>query len=333
MNDTHSSNRGKAYYGGIDFMRMPCALLVLFMHTYCFDWGFFGKWIKYVLSSVGVPFFFIVSGFFFGKRLLESENPFKYTRHYFLRTLKMYAGWTVLVLPVSWYNITLAHSEYGPLMKIMYLIRGFFFSGSLGIYWYLLSLVCNCWIIFAAYKKRWENFLYVMAGVFFIVGVIYEGGFLDQMFLGKAIHVVFGSERNFLMVGLFYMCCGYYLSRHENNLPGKGLCLAGLAASICLKTAELLLLPVVVMQAFVSVFLFMFAIQWTPNASEKTLGVMRRWATAFYLLHFPFILVFDYYLRRGTVITVPVTILFCALVYMLFRKVFPDEIFATLFGR
>ena len=47
---------------GIDAMKLLCAFLIVYLHTYNRDWGAVGKWIHVNLSTAGVPFFFIVSG-------------------------------------------------------------------------------------------------------------------------------------------------------------------------------------------------------------------------------------------------------------------------------
>ena len=75
-------------YKGIDFFKFIFALLIVYMHTYCFDGGPVGEWIKGVLSAVGVPFFFIASGFFFGKGLKKTDVPKEYLRRYILRGMR-----------------------------------------------------------------------------------------------------------------------------------------------------------------------------------------------------------------------------------------------------
>ena len=47
-------------YVGVDLMKLICALLIVFMHTYNHDWGVVGEWIHTTLTPIGVPFFFIL---------------------------------------------------------------------------------------------------------------------------------------------------------------------------------------------------------------------------------------------------------------------------------
>ena len=113
------NNSNKKTYIGIDVFKLICAVLIIYMHTYCFDGGVIGSWIKNILASVGVPFFFIVSGYFFAKGTENAVNPKAYVKKYLLRILKIYVAWTIITLPVSWYNICIAHSDYSILLKIL----------------------------------------------------------------------------------------------------------------------------------------------------------------------------------------------------------------------
>jgi len=62
MNVLKRNNSGKNgdVYVGVDVMKFVCALLIVFLHTYNYDLGQCGDWTRVNLSSVGVPFFFIV---------------------------------------------------------------------------------------------------------------------------------------------------------------------------------------------------------------------------------------------------------------------------------
>lgn len=53
----------KIFYG-IDVFKLVCAILIVFMHTYCRDYGKAGAWFVDAICNIGVPFFFIASGFF-----------------------------------------------------------------------------------------------------------------------------------------------------------------------------------------------------------------------------------------------------------------------------
>ena len=152
------------------------------------------------------------------------------------------------------------------------------------------------------------NVLYILALFFFIIGVLYAGG-IRETIVEKVIHVVIGSERNFLNVGLFYMCIGG-LIYEKNLILSNRWCIILLA--ICLVVSSLIysLSPYKIMQFPIAVLLFMWAFQWNLEIAKEASLEMRKWSTALYLGHFPFLLVFDYYLKRGTMIDFSLSVVF-----------------------
>ena len=310
-------------------LKFLCALLVVYIHTYCFEpgWG----WIKEVLSSVGVPFFFIVSGFFLGKGLRKSESPKDYLVAYNRRLIPMYLGWTLLTLPVAWMNLCYVHSDFPWWWTCAHILRCFVFTGSLGIYWYVLSLIYNSVIIYYCERKGLLKWLFAISIPFFVLGVLYEAGTLANTPLGDFIHVVIGSERNFLNVGLIYMCIGYLFSRVK-RWKGKWLWLVCLSGILLLEYYQLACLPYRFLQMPAAVLLFLFGVQWQPNISDNLSKTLRKWSTVIYLSHFPFILVFDFYLKRGTLIDYPMAIAFSLVSYYLLIKILPERISRMLYG-
>lgn len=322
----------KSVYVGLDVMKLLCALLVVYLHTYNHDWGTIGEWIHVNLSPIGVPFFFIVSGFLYMGKLRDSKDkPKDYFLHYLKRVAYMYIFWSVITLPVAWMNIESAHAEYGFLMKLLYIIRCLFFTGSIGIYWYILALVYNSIILFYAMKWHKMKLLYVLSCVFFILGVLYDGGILRETLYGKIIHVVFGSERNFFNVGLFYMCVGAFMVECKIKWNKYVLCLLLL---MCLMKSSYMhvVSSYRIMQAPLAILLFIFALQLKFTFSTVVSLKLRQWSTALYLGHFPFILCFDYYLRRGSIIDVPISIIFSLATFYVITKLSPNKLAKIAYG-
>lgn len=294
---------------GIDAMKLLCAFLIVYLHTYNHDWGAVGEWIHVNLSTAGVPFFFIVSGFLYIRGLRNASDMRDYFHKYLKRVLYMYLFWSIITLPISWMNVCIAHGDYSSLLKIVYIVRCLFFTGSIGIYWYVLALIYNSIIFYYALKWRKINVLYILALFFFIIGVLYVGGGIKDSLVEKVIHVVIGSERNFLNIGLFYMCIGG-LIYEKNLILSNRWCIILLA--ICLIVSSLIysFSPYRIIQLPIAVLLFMWAFQWNLGITKETSLGMRKWSTALYLGHFPFLLVFDYYLKRGTMIDFSLSVVF-----------------------
>ena len=321
----------KKLYPGIDILKLVCAMLVLFMHTYCYDAGQIGMAIKAV-TNIGVPFFFIASGFFYEKGLDRAEDKRAYFIRYFKRILWMYVIWTVLSLPAYIYDLLVTKPELGPVMLILYLVRAFFLTGSMGVYWYLLSILYISVVLYFVYGHPQLTVpLYVVSVLLFIVGVIYAGGFLNDNLIGIAIHVIFGSERNFLTVGLFYMCIGWFLARRPLKLLPMPILLCLLAVGIGSIVAEYFFLPISFCHSFTAVILFLIGIEWDCPLKPETSTRIRSLSTGIYLLHFPFIIAFDLYLKNGSLIDIPLTLAFCLVVYSL-AQLLPEKVRKLVFG-
>lgn len=244
----------------------------------------------------------------------------------------MYGIWTLLTLPISWMTISRAHPDYSIVLQIVYLVREFFFSGSLGIYWYLLSLLYGCIIIYFLDRHRMLKIGVIAAVVLFAIGVILNCGIGWGSWYGKFTHIVFGSTRNPFNEGIFYMLVGFGISRHNIRIkPLFSVSLLILSAII----AYMLFLHtrIQLMQLFMAFSFFMLTIELEFTSISNSISLLiRQLSTALYLLQFPFILLFDFYLRRSTVIDYSVTLSFCIVTYILCKLILPPKVNKILYG-
>ena len=328
--------KNKSIYYSIDLTKIFCAILIVFMHTYSQDLGNTGTWIVDVICNIGVPFFFIASGFFYTKGLMRNEKEErKYFSKYFTRVSWMYLAWSIITLPIAYIIIQRAHGDYPTFLKFIYLLRLFFFTGSIGIYWYVLALIYNSAIIYYAHKKKFIPLLFVISTIFWIIGTIYNSPYNNGSLFFESIHIIFGSERNFLHVGLFYMCIGYLMAKYENLLKmNVHYLMIAFMGSIFLRSLEVQYLHTNMLQALEAILLFLVAI----NINQETFKLqkyslqIRQLSTAIYLEHFPFILLFDFYLREGTAIDFTMAILFCIVFYFFMKRILPTKWFGVLYG-
>ena len=316
---------------GLDSFKFVCAFLIVFMHTYKKDLGIYGDWFNSVITPIGVPFFFIVSGYFYSKGLLRNDDKWAYYRRYVIRLIMMYVAWSIITLPVTWLCIERGHPDYSILMKIVYLFRMIFFVGSCGIYWYILALICCSTIMYVCIKRGWIHSLYLLSFLFYLVGVWYNSPYNNGNFILKSIHVIFSSERNFINVGLFYMCIGHFFANKifKANIKITSIILL---ISILLRTFEVNYLHTNSLQALIAIALFVFALNLNVTIKDETSLKVPKLSTAMYLLHFPFILLFDFYLRRGTLVDFPVTLLFCFITFYILDRFLSKEWNKVLFG-
>lgn len=175
--------------------------------------------------------------------------------------------------------------------------------------------------------------LYI-GNIFFGIGVAYDAGLFSGTRIYDIIHMSFGSTRNFLNVGLLYMCIGHYFAGHQlQGVFGKRN--IWFVLLILVLAYRLVAKDVVTLYAYqfpASVFLFLFGLNWNPQISDSKSLILRKWSTIIYLTHFPFILAFDYYLRRGTLIDYPCTLLFCACFYFMLNAFLPTQYLKNLYG-
>lgn len=322
----------KKYYQGIDAFKFMCALLIVFMHTYCHDYGQLGKWFHEVITTIAVPFFFIVSGFFFTKGLLRSQDTEKYKNKYIKRVTLMYVFWSIVTLPISWFVvIAKGHPDYSFFMKLIYQIRLFLFTGSIGIYWYILALIYNSFILYLVFKYKKDLVLYIISIILFFLGVIYNSPYNDGSFLFESIHVVFGSERNFLNVGLLYMAIGYFIAKHKLKYNNSFI-LTLIVLAIITRTLEFKYVHTNIGQAFIALFLFLYSLIFYNKYLKDVSKSLRELSTAIYLEQFPFILFFDFYLKKGTLLDFSLTITFCLALYYLLKKTLPQRCLSLIYG-
>lgn len=322
----------KRNYPWIDAAKLLCAALVVFTHTYCYDLGMAGFLVQRILSPIAVPFFFITSGFFYVRGLEQTQDRKAYAVRYVEKNLTMYLCWMALTLPIAIWNFTLAHPGAGLVMLAAYLGRSLFFTGSMGVYWYILSLVCCGVLLYFADTAAKYRLLFLTSVVLWLIGVAFQAGALQGTILHWVIHTVFSCERNFLNTGLFYMMLGGMLSRWK-RLPNTAASAVMLLASLCLTYAVLQWTQYQVMQAVNAALLFLTACSCGSALSPQLACRFRGLSTGIYLIHFPFILVWDYYLKKGTILDFCLTLSFSCAVYYLSGKLLPDRWYRALYGK
>ena len=163
--------RGKQF-GAIDIARYISALLVVCIHVYPFvDISkTFNTYFIQTVCRLAVPFFFVVSGYFFFRKWSEDEeeNDFRF-KHYEWRILKLYLIWTVIYLPYTIWNY--ASSGFSVISIFAY-IRDFFLNGSYYHLWFLPALIIGMAIVYQIYKRKGLSFTLKLAFVLYLIGYL-----------------------------------------------------------------------------------------------------------------------------------------------------------------
>ena len=322
----------KKIFYGIDYCKLLCAILIVFMHTVRGPLEFV-YWIRDVITLIAVPYFFIVSGFFFGRNIsLKEGGALEYTKKYFKRLFVLYAAWSVLVIPVSLLCIDMRYPESSCFFRIVYLIRMFFLSGSCGIYWYILALLINCWVLYFVYLKKIPMLLvWSLAISFFIIGILYDSNHFKDIFFFELIHIIFSSTRNFLHTGLIYMLIGFYFAFHHILIKKKYLFILFFIC-ILLRTWECVYSDFQFVQLFLAVLLFLITVQ-ISSGDVLSSKWARRLSMALFLEHFPILIVVDYYFQIDSFLYIFFMILtICVVLYFLMRRFLPNAIFKMFYA-
>lgn len=199
----------------IDFLKCFAALAVVIIHANPFEqvplFGLDGETVDLIVETGmrwAVPFFFMASGYFFGKRVNPGEANPTYLKRYVWSLVKLYATWTAFYLA---YDIVMllwkdgSFAEYIQEEKWSWL--NFLYLGSptsAPHLWFLAALTWSIVLVYIANRRRQLNF---------VLGV---GLFLNLVGIFDAVNNF--STRETLFVGLFYTASGTLLAQREEHI-------------------------------------------------------------------------------------------------------------------
>lgn len=136
-------------YTQLDVLKFLLAILILLRHCGqgLFEPSSIFMRIMNVVSPLGVPTFFAVSGFLFFNKERNSNSLWKYV----WRVSKLYLVWTIIYLPL----IIRSYQKKGMLnvCGMLDFARQFLFSGSYYHLWFLPSLIVAIIFVYFISKK------------------------------------------------------------------------------------------------------------------------------------------------------------------------------------
>ncbi len=158
----------------IDFLKLVFSLAVIGIHIQLFKDTdvFLYRSLTMGLFRIGVPFYFIVSGYFFASKLHDKAASDRYIRN----LVKIYLVFELIELPF----MALAMK-----MPLTYVIWKFFTTGMNGIYWYLISLILTCLICRPFWKDEKTGILIVLGAALYLLAMTSDS--LSWLFDGTAL--------------------------------------------------------------------------------------------------------------------------------------------------
>lgn len=197
----------------IDIIKILFMLGIVALHT-----GFLlqfqsGYYIHTLLFRLGVPFFFLSSGYFLAKKITD-DNQKSVIIDYVKKLLIVYLIYGVLNMIFSyirWNNFSLSTL----LDNFWYLMTG----RSTSVMWFVGSLIISSIILMHIKKKKTLQLSILIFSGLFIIGLLFntysfvlKNGYF--YFLYNFLVSNFGNNSNFIFVGYIFTAIGFYFSRY-----------------------------------------------------------------------------------------------------------------------
>lgn len=214
----------------MDYFKFFAIFSVVVIHTSPFRglvfWGIDGKYISILITTFarfGVPFFFIISGFLFGQKLLTLTNTTVYFKNYFKKVVKLFIYWSLFfvvyglglsVLRALVKGIGVKTEVFNYLSNFVGLkpMINYIFFGTSGApasfhLWFLAALIWSILIVYIFIKI---NKLTLLLYISLFLNII---GLFGQTYPGLINFEIFDINiptRSALFFGLFYMTLGSF---------------------------------------------------------------------------------------------------------------------------
>ena len=168
-------NTMKKSLTGIDIFKLLAALGVVAIHT--------GLPFFKILGRLGVPFFIVISSYFFFRHYLKLSNveAVKYLKKFIFRIGLLFLTWEVFYLPLAIYNnlkfINQTKDSFSILHIICKIIFDFFYpvpsnGNGWGPSWYLLAMIIGLPLFVFIYKLLKTN-LMILGLIVLLIEIYY----------------------------------------------------------------------------------------------------------------------------------------------------------------
>ena len=227
----------KKNFDKIDIWKFIFSICIIALHTLLltsFD-DSVNWYITHGLFRLAVPFFFVVAGFFYGRKIVEKKgNIKKITSNYIKKIFCPFLFWLGIGLPAEFIN-----TYNGNVIDTMLILIKKVFFYPWGALWYLLALMVAVWILSKFYQKN-SFYLPVLIGFFLYLFALVSNSYyfiIDNIPIFRNLidlyNKIFISSRNGIFVGILLVSIGVIISkmyrenklfRVRNNIFGFLLC-------------------------------------------------------------------------------------------------------------
>lgn len=198
----------------IDKIKFFCSIAIVCIHTSPFNGYEIGRIIN-VICRIGVPLFFISSGYLF-----YNKFSFNYTKKYFIKITKLFISWVIFYIILGLSCISISNVMNGKF--IFYNYKQYFYEFNImdlyyakGIIryhlWYLSSMIIMIPILYCILKSKWVNKAVVITLILNIIGIFIYNTDISPI----------ETTRDALFLGLFYSVLGTYIGKNSEVIKNK----------------------------------------------------------------------------------------------------------------
>lgn len=207
-------------YTLIDYLKLFFAICIVIIHTDLLASEKLSLWmILHGICRLAVPFFFIASGFFYGRKLIKSEDIKSDLIKYCKRLFIPFCFWLVLDYYLFY---SFVNGSGNLLLKtIQYLI--FYPWGAM---WYVLALLVAIPIVTFFYKKNKLKLLWISSIFLYLFALLCNNYYfiIDntslKFIIDKYMEIAV-SGRNGLFFALYFVTTGFILAKEKDKIKYK----------------------------------------------------------------------------------------------------------------
>ncbi len=218
-------NMKKINYNAIDIAKLIASIIVIFVHTYPFYEAFptIGFISSNILGRMVVPFFLVVSGFFFEQYFNYDKT--KYT-NYLNKLIKLYLFWSLIALP-SGYLFAMQYFSINPFSILAGIAIGLLYTGIYYHLWYMPALIFAIIFYHKVYNKIKLNYLLIIFFILYIIGLSETYFELVSLTALKPIFdtyfSIFFTTRNAIFFTTFFFLLGVKIYQSKVYLNKKNV--------------------------------------------------------------------------------------------------------------
>lgn len=344
--EQEKNNPSKKHNGIISFWKFMFCMMIVIYHANVFSKA--GEKIILSKGSIGVEFFFLVSGYLMTKSALKKQNDSNYenlgkeTINFIWKKYKTFVPYTIFAGLISIFLINLYGGGnlyknitfiWDILLLIMTGLKGLSVNGPI---WYISSMLLSMMILYPLIRRYKYNFLYIVAPLIILLGL----GYLNRNFNNLRTPTMWigftykGNIRAFielLLGGILYIVCEKF---KEINFTKFGKIFITVIEILCFITPFFISQFVTSATKYDFIVLAVISIGIIIAFSEKTLEYnfmcnkfsywLERLSLTLYIFHFPIRLFFRNasflknieYMKR-LLLFIPSTIIICIIIMYL----------------